>query len=121
VKWLALLLAVPALAHHSLTAEFDLDRTVTIHGTIARVEWMNPHGWLYVDMPSEKGSERWAFELGAPNELVRRGWSRTDLKVGDEIKIEGILAKKLARTANARSITLADGKQIFNGRAADSK
>ncbi len=116
-----LLLAVAALAHHSLTAEFDLDRPVTIHGTIARLEWMNPHGWVYVDARSEKGSERWAFELGSPSELIRRGWSRTDLKVGDDVTIDGILAKKLARTANARSITLAGGKKVFNGRASDSK
>jgi hypothetical protein len=117
VKWLAMLLAVPALAHHSLTAEFDLDRPVTIHGTIARVEWVNPHAWIYVDVPAEQGSERWSFEVGAPNELVRRGWSRADLKLGAEVTIEGIRAKKLPRTANARSITLAGGKQIFNGRA----
>jgi len=104
------------MAHHSLTAEFDLDRPVTLHGTVARVEWMNPHAWIHVQ--TETGL--WAVEIGAPNELIRRGWNRKDLKLGEEVTIEAILAKKLPRTANARSILLPGGKKVFNGQAPEN-
>jgi hypothetical protein len=104
-------LSLPLFAHHSLTAEFDLDRPVTLEGTVARVEWMNPHAWIHVQ--TESGE--WAVEVGSPSELIRRGWSRRDLKQGDRITIQAILAKKIPRTANARSIVLATGKRVFNG------
>lgn len=110
---LAFLLALPLLAHHSLTAEFDLDRPVTLEGTVARVEWMNPHAWIHIQ--TESGE--WAVEVGSPSELIRRGWSRADLKQGDHVTIQAILAKKLPRTANARSIVLSSGKRVFNGNA----
>jgi hypothetical protein len=108
------LLLAPAWGHHALTAEFDLDRPVTIEGTVARLEWTNPHAWVHIDTAS---GERWAVEFGSPSELVRRGWRRTDLKPGDQVTIQGILAKKLPRTANARSITLPDGRRVFSGQA----
>ncbi len=107
---LAFLLSLPLFAHHSLTAEFDLDRPVTLEGTVARVEWMNPHAWIHV----QTDSGEWAVEVGSPSELIRRGWSRRDLKQGDHITIQAILAKKLPRTANARSIT-SGGKRLFYG------
>ena len=105
------LLSLPLLAHHSLTAEFDLDRPVTIQGTVARIEWMNPHAWIHVQ--TESGL--WDVEVGSPSDLIRRGWNRADLKQGDRVTVEAILAKKLPRTANARSITLPDGRRVFNG------
>lgn len=114
MKLALLLTALPLLAHHSLTAEFDLDRPVKIEGTVARVEWTNPHAWIYVDVSR---AEQWAVEVGSPSELIRRGWHRTDLKPGDKVSIEAILAKKLPRTANARAIVLPNGTKVFNGRA----
>ena len=113
MKFLLCLLSLPLFAHHSLSAEFDLDRPVTLTGTVERVEWMNPHAWIHIQ--TETGL--WAVEVGAPSELIRRGWSRSDLKQGERVTIQAILAKKLPRTANARSIVLANGKQVFNGRA----
>lgn len=113
---LLLLFSLPLLAHHSLTAEFDLDRPITLEGTVENVEWINPHAWVHVQ--TESGV--WAVEFGSPSELIRRGWSRADLKQGDHVTIQAILAKKLPRTANARSIHLPGGKQIFNGRAAEA-
>ena len=115
MKFALFLLSLPLLAHHSLTAEFDLDRPVTLTGTVAKVEWMNPHAWIHVQ--TESGL--WDVEVGSPSELIRRGWSRADLKQGDRVTIQAILAKKLPRTANARSILLPNGKQVFNGRAPD--
>jgi hypothetical protein len=118
MKLALFLLSLPLLAHHSLTAEFDLDRPVTLKGTVTSVEWMNPHAWIHIQ--TESGL--WAVEVGSPNELIRRGWSRSDLKQGSEVTIQAILAKKLPRTANARSIVLPDGKKVFNGYAQeDSK
>ena len=114
----ALVAALPILAHHSIAAEFDSTKPVTITGAVTKVEWMNPHAWLYVDSKNEQGQiEKWQFEFGAPNELVRRGWRRTDLKEGQEVTIQGILARKGGNTANARSIVLPGGKRVFSGQA----
>lgn len=78
----------PALAHHSVSAEFDASKPVKVVGKITKIERMNPHGWVYLNVKNDKGDlEKWQFEFGAPNELVRRGWKRTDLKEGDEITI----------------------------------
>ena len=110
--------AAPTLAHHSVAAEFDASKPVKVSGKVTKVEWMNPHGWVYVDVKNDKGEiEKWQFEFGAPNELVRRGWKRTDLKEGVDITIQGLMAKKGNFTGNVRSITLPDGKQIFSGTA----
>ncbi len=117
MKFALFLLSLSLQAHHSLTAEFDLDRKVTLTGTVARVEWMNPHAWIHVQ--TESGL--WAVEVGAPNELIRRGWSRNDIRQGTTVTIDAILAKKLPRTANARSILLPDGKKVFNGYAAEAE
>ena len=109
---------LPITAHHSISAEFDSTKSVTVTGAVTKVEWMNPHAWLYLDAKNPQGQvEKWQFEFGAPNELVRRGWRRTDLKEGQEVTIQGILARKGGNTANARSIVLPGGKRIFNGQA----
>ena len=109
---------LPIVAHHSVAAEFDSTKPVTIKGSVTKLEWMNPHAWLYLDVKNEQGQmEKWQFEFGAPNELVRRGWRRTDLKEGQEVTVQGIMARKGGNTASARSIVLADGKRLFNGQA----
>src|SRR5579862_2810675 len=98
---------VPVFAHHSVSAEFDSNKPIKVTGNVTKVEWTNPHGWVYLDVKNDKGEvEHWQFEFGAPNELTRRGWKRTDLKEGDEITVQGILAKKGNFTGNVRSIAL---------------
>jgi hypothetical protein len=114
----ALLTALPALPHHSIAAEFDSTKPVTVTGTVTKIEWMNPHAWLYLDVQSAAGEiEKWQFEFGAPSELVRRGWRRTDLKEGQHVTVQAILARKGGNTANARAILLPSGKRVFSGQA----
>ena len=112
--------ALPAVAHHAFSAEFDASKPITIKGVVTKVEWMNPHAWFYVDVKADNGAvEHWQFETGAPNELVRRGWHKNDLKVGDEVTVQGLRAKDGTNTANARMVTLPDGKKVFSGSATD--
>jgi hypothetical protein len=118
---LALLMAgalapVPARAHHAFAAEFDADKPVTVEGAVQKVEWMNPHIWVYVDVKSADGRiERWQCEGGSPNTLTRQGWSRDTLKPGDQIVIEGFRAKNGSNTCNSRVVRTADGKRLFAG------
>ncbi len=112
-----LLFAVmPAAAHHAFAAEFDAKKEIKVSGTITKLEWTNPHAWLYVNVKDESGKlTSWSFELGSPNGLVRQGWRRTSLKEGDQVTIEGFLAKDGSNTANAHSVTLPDGRKVFAG------
>ena|SRR2546421_8040541 len=115
----ALLLAgsIAALAHHSFDAEYDRNKPVTLKGTLTKMEWMNPHIWLYVDVADEKGAvTKWQIEGGAPNSLRRNGWNRDSVKEGEMVTIEGSMAKDGSHTANARSIVVAaTGKRLFAG------
>jgi hypothetical protein len=107
---------MPAPAHHAFAAEFDAQKSIKVSGTITKLEWSNPHAWLYVDVKDESGkSTNWAFELGSPNGLVRLGWRRSSLKEGDQVTVEGFLAKDGTHTANAHTVTLPDGRKVFAG------
>ena len=111
--------AVPALAHHSFAAEYDASKPVTFKGVVTKVEWTNPHARFYVDVKDADGKvTNWNFELASPNVLIRQGWTRRALKEGDEITVSGSMAKDGAHLANARSVTLADGRKVF-ARSAD--
>jgi hypothetical protein len=114
---LGLLFAVmPASAHHAFAAEFDADKRIKVSGTVTRLEWTNPHAWLYVDGKDESGkATSWSFEMGSPNALIRQGWRRTSLKEGDQATVEGYAAKDGCNIANARSVTLPDGTKVFAG------
>lgn len=113
----ALLLAtMPISAHHAFSAEYDGNKSVTVSGTVARLEWTNPHVWLYVDGKDESGKvTSWSFEMGSPNGLIRRGWSRTELKKGDQVTVEGYRAKDGGNVANPSTVTMPDGRKLFGG------
>jgi hypothetical protein len=109
-----LLASMPALAHHSFAAEYDAAKPVTLTGSVTKVEWMNPHARFYIDVKDNAGKvTNWEFELGSPNGLMRSGWTRNSLKQGDTVTVSGSLAKDGSNLANARSVTLADGKKVF--------
>jgi len=104
---------IPAWAHHSFSAVFDADSPIEASGTVTEVEWRNPHAWIYVDVEGDDSSViNWAFEMGSPNGLRRRGWSRDTVQVGDVISVSGYRARDGSNRANLASITLADGREM---------
>jgi hypothetical protein len=113
----ALLLATMHIsAHHAFTAEYDENKRVTVSGTVTKFAWTNPHAWLYVDGKDESAKVTvWSFEMGSPNGLLHRGWKRTELKTGDQVTVEGYRAKDGSNVANARTVTMSDGRKLFGG------
>ena len=108
--------AVPVIAHHSFAAEFDAKRPVKMTGTVVKMEWINPHSWIHIDVKKSDGTvERWMVEGGAPNALLRRGWNKKSLPEGTEIVVGGFQAKDGSHRANGRDITFPDGKKLFVG------
>ena len=118
IAGLSLAAAAPVLAHHSFSAVFDGTKKVSLTGTVTKLEWANPHIWVYFDAKEPNGSvTAWQCEGGAPNSLVRQGWNKNSLKTGDVIAVEGSRAKDGSNTCSVSSVKLADGKRLFAGQA----
>src|SRR5262245_46401543 len=111
-----LVAAVPAMAHHSVAAEYDVQKPVKMTGTVTQMEWINPHAWIQIDVKKPDGKvESWMIEAGAPNALLRRGFNKQSLLAGTVITVEGYQAKDGAMRANGRDITYQDGRKLFVG------
>ena len=113
---LLLLTMMRASAHHAFAAEYDEHKLVTVSGIVTTFKWTNPHAWLYVDGTDESGNvTSWRFEMGSPGGLLHRGWKKMELKKGDQVAVDGYAAKDSSNMANARTVTLPDGRKLFGG------
>jgi hypothetical protein len=114
--WL-LTVSFSGIAHHSFSAQFDAEKPITLAGTVTEVTWRNPHAWFYIDVEDDDGEvTNWGMELASPNLLMRKGWRRSSMKVGDAVTVEGFLARDGSNTGNARVVTLdATGKTLSIG------
>jgi hypothetical protein len=111
-----LLASVPAIAHHAFAAEFDAKKPIKLKGTVTKMEWINPHAWVHIDVKKPDGTvESWMIEGGTPNTLLRRGFTKNSLLPGTEILVDGYQAKDGSLRANGRDLTLPDGKKLFLG------
>jgi hypothetical protein len=103
----------PVMAHHSFAAEFDASQPITLKGIVTRIDWNNPHVWFYINVKDEAGRvTRWGLEMGAPHQLQTRGWLRDSMKIGDEVTVQGSLARDGTKRANARTVTTSDGRKL---------
>ena len=113
---LLLALVVPVVAHHAFSAEYDSTKPITLRGTVKKMEWINPHSWMTLEVKSADGKlETWEIETGAPNSMFRRGFNRDSLPVGTELVVHGYLAKSGKNRANGGSVTFSDGRILFLG------
>lgn len=114
--------AVPAMPHHSFGAEFDREATFSYTGVVTKIEWLNPHVYFYLDVTDDDSGEvrNWAMEMGSPNGLMRNGWSRNTLKVGDVVSVEGSKARDGSDKGNASNVVLASGRRLFTGQNQDN-
>ncbi len=111
-----LLASAPASAHHAFAAEFDSAKPVKLKGTVTKMEWINPHSWIHIDVKNADGTvTAWMIECGSPNTLFRRGVTKDSLPAGTEVMVDGYLAKDGSNRANGRDVTLTDGKKLFLG------
>jgi hypothetical protein len=111
-----LTISTQASAHHSFAAEFDSTKPITLKGTVTKMDWINPHSWIHIDVKNPDGTTTsWAIECGSPNTLYRRGFDKNSLPGGSEIVVDGYLAKDGGNRANGRDVTFKDGKKLFLG------
>jgi len=120
VTAMAVALVIPLSAHHSFAAEYDSSKPIFMQGKVTKIEWMNPHARFYLDVKDDKGNvTNWEMEMGSPNGLMRQGWSRNAMKVGDIVNVEAYAAKDGTNLGNVRRVKLTDGRRLFAGSSND--